>query len=430
MYYLRKFIHLLEYYYPLSFFGTLLIAIAIYLAGHAIGNSNVYALLIAVPLLFFILTEIIFIRLWSFRQNESELVWESTQMLTSRISNSELRLQLNATNPPYFFRYHLALHGKLNSGRNAQFYYHQEAASSSNGALYLPLYFPLSGILHLKSKLIIRDILGLSRTRVGTHQERILKIRPHLLEGKILWPNYSNKRLETHQSRLQSEDEKYYMREYIPGDRIKDINWKTSLRIGEVVTRYSPQSPKEQQLLHIELHNINIHKHDSPLALMQLEAVKSWLLSFITQIKRNNSNYQFLIESAHTSDLLTELQEIINFSEVLAGIKYVSPQQWHPPQNPQMPNNKSSDKVIFTTAFNSNQKNIANNEIVKTHVFQVTSAQRNDKKALQFNLLPLDYPLPWVGIKMLLGLLYSKSTFTPNVTNNLRHPLAIRFHLF
>jgi uncharacterized protein (DUF58 family) len=42
-----------------------------------------------------------------------------------------------------------------------------------------------------------------------------------------------------------SDQEKYFMREYIPGDRLKDINWKSSIKLNELITRISPSSPED-----------------------------------------------------------------------------------------------------------------------------------------------------------------------------------------
>ena len=441
----KLFLRTIEYYYPWSFLGTLCFGVALYLAGYALSSSNLYALLIAVPLLFFMLAQLLFIRLWLLRQGEAELIWDGTQQLTAQTPTSELRLQLSAANPPYFFRYHFAITAQLKCSRRSRFYYREEAASSANGNIRLPLYFPLCGTLNLKSKLLIRDILGFTRIRLAVSQERNFVVRPPLLEGLNIAPHYSSKRLENNQNRFQADEEKFYMREYVAGDRLKDINWKSSLRLGEMITRYASQSPKEQKLVHIEFRNVNAQKNDSLLALMHLNALKSWLLTFLTQMHRNNADHQFLVESAQTSNLLHDAQDVSNFADILAPIEYVSTQQWLASQTQAQ---KSNAKIIFTTSFAANLASRSGIDAAgqdgASYIFQIVTAHRKDKKARRQSLLPLAYTsLPWPNLHVFQSLLQpqqflmqgtlqrlTKLTQKQASANAKRQELALRFAMF
>ena len=386
----------IEYYYPLSLIGSLSFFTAIYLAGYAYSFSNFYALLLAVPTLLFITIQITFIRLWALRQAEVEIVWESNYKLTARIEESELILKLGVSSVPYFFRYHILLHATLKAGKDAKFYYIREAASSAAGEVRMGLYFPLCGDFSIKARLLVRDILGLGRTRLGPIQYRNFKVRPPVLTEHSPLPRHTAASLESRQNQRQAEEDKYYMREYIPGDRLKDINWKASLKIGELITRISPQSPEKSSLLFVELRNLSYTDKESPLSLIHLNILKSWLLSFVLQMRRENPKYRFFLASAEREDMLSSDSDIEGLALSLADLSFVQQNHWTSKGPPVL------EKFIFTTSFDPSLKTISQ-EGVKCHVFQLlpplpkSRRQASVKKASLplFRLLPLEYAIPW-----------------------------------
>ena len=376
---------------------------AIYLAGYAYSFSNFYALLIAIPLLFSITIQVVFIRLWALRQREVEVIWDSNHNLRARSAESELSLKLSASAVPYFFRYHLLIHAILKVGKEANFYYFQEFASSAAGEVRAGLYFPLCGSLSIKTRLLVRDILGLSRTRLGPRQQRKFKVRPPTLTDRSSLPRHSAASMESRQHQKQAEEDKYYMREYIPGDRLKDVNWKASLRVGELITRISPQSPEQSPLLYVELRNLSYTDRDTPLSLLHLNILKSWLYSFVLQMRSENPKYRFLFASAEREDMLDTDSDIENFALSLADLPYVQKSHWTV-RGPAV-----LEKFIFTSSFDPSLKMIAQ-ERAKCHVFQVVSGKglkgfrkpRDSKNSGAsetplFRLLPLEYAVPWPG---------------------------------
>ena len=384
----------IEYYYPLSSLGTVSFGAAVYLAGYAYSSSNLYALLVAVPVLFFITAQVAFIRLWALRQREVEVVWDPNYNLTARLKESELSLKLSAAAVPYFFRYHLTLHAVLKAAKEANFYYFQEAASSAAGEVRVGMYFPLCGSLAIKARLLVRDILGLSRTRLGPVQQRKFKVRPPILTDRPSLPRHSAASLESRQHQRQAEEDKYYMREYIPGDRLKDINWKASLKVGELITRISPQSPEQSPLLYVEFRNLSYTDRDTPLALLHLNILKSWLFSFILQMRRENPKYRFLLASAEREDMLSSDKDIEDFALLLAELHFVQKSRWTA-RGPAV-----LEKFIFTSSFDPSLKTLAQ-ERAKCHIFQVVSGKGSKRSkeagAPLFRLLPLEYAVPWPG---------------------------------
>ena len=396
---LGSFMRFIEYYYPLSFLGSFSFFVCIYLAGRAVGTGNLYALLISVPGLFFIIGQVVFIRLWCFRLRDTELVFGANQKLAARTLKNNLVGKLSSSPPPYFFRYHFLLHGTLRAGKRARFYYARELSSSTGGEFNMDMYFPLCGVFSVKVRILCRDILGFSRTRIDAVLHREFCVHPPALEKRPLFPRSQSTSLETRQRKSQAEEEKYYMREYIPGDRLKDINWKSSLRVGEMITRIASQSPEKNPLLSIELRNLTYLESDTLRPLLHFNFLKSWLFSFLLEVKRESPQYSFFVSSAETEHSLETDMDIDNFASVLAKLEYVQGTRWR---------SKSEgppvlEKFIFTTAFDPSLKGLKGlNETMdgsanktKYHIFQVLAGKGKESSLVR--LLPLEYSVPWPG---------------------------------
>ncbi len=373
----KFYISIIFFYYPLTFLGTLTLIFSLALLGYSFSTSNLYALLISIFVLSSQTALILFTRFWYLRQSEVEITWDSGLKLVSRSEDAHLQIKINASTPPYFFRYHAVLFAKLIVGRAASLYYFMEASSSAAGEVHLQFYLPLSGTLEIKNEIVLKDILGLTRTRIGKEQRRSFPIRVPLLEEKIFLPRFSANTLESQKRQRQSEEEKYYMREYIPGDRIKDINWKSSLRIGDLVTRIAPQSPEQSPLICIEFRNISMTLNDSYKSLLHLNILKSWLYSFIVHLRRSESRYKFFVQTAQTEFVLNTEQDIENFASILGGLQYVSKKSWVD-KSPSV-----LEKFIFTTMFDPTLRDLKQSlsqNLMKTNIFQVVS-----RKAIQAN---------------------------------------------
>ena len=91
------------------------------------------------------------------------------------------------------------------------------------------------------------------------------------------------------------------MREYVPGDRMKDINWKATSRLGELITRISPLTQEQTQLLHVVLRRYRRRGGETMTALLHLDFVKSWLLTFLRVVKQQHPEFTFLVDTGGES---------------------------------------------------------------------------------------------------------------------------------
>jgi len=133
--------------------------------------------------------------------------------------------------------------------------------------------------------------------------------------------------LEEHSRPRSSEEDKYYMREYLPGDRFRDINWKVSGRLAELITRISPITQERTTLLPVHVRNLKAAAAgrgdaDGPHAVAHLNVLKSWLLAFLRTVKQEHPQMQFRLLTAQSTWLLQSGEDIEAFAAELAGLDY------------------------------------------------------------------------------------------------------------
>ena len=106
---------------------------------------------------------------------------------------------------------------------------------------------------------------------------------------------------DTTQRARTSDEEQYFMREYMPGDRMKDINWKATSRLGELITRISPITQEQTQELHVVLRRYRRRGGETLTAVLHLDFIKSWLLTFLRVVKQHHPEYVFVVDSGGES---------------------------------------------------------------------------------------------------------------------------------
>ncbi len=317
-------------YYPLTVTGSLLLAAAFYLLYTAANGGNPFALLFSVISLVVILMLALDGRLQALRSGKLHILWDSAAPLYARMSGIEQRLFTGELSVHYFYRLHFSLRGYLDAGRSSRLYLYAEAASNTGGEIHLPLYFPVCGALHVRGQLFIRDVFGLTKTRLSGPQIRTLSVRPPFFSERSPMKLHSIFSSDTARKKQSSEDEKYYMREYIPGDRLKDINWKASIRVSELITKISPISQEESQLLNVAFRHFTQPGKDTVVSIMHLNYAKSWLLSFINAVKKEHPDYRFRIQTGAGVFFIETEQDMEKFAQTVSVLPFMSePASFH-----------------------------------------------------------------------------------------------------
>lgn len=378
----------LDRYFPFTVTGALLFIVAVYLTGVGFGANNLYAFALGSLSVLLLIVLAFDARLQAFRLSRLEPVWESSGAIYARLDDVSQAVHLGEARPHYFYRFHFRITGRLHAGRDADLPVDEEAASSRPGALLMPLYFPMSGRAVVRGRLYIKDVFGLSRAGAGLAQERSFHVRPPILPNRTSIQLRNTATFESTRKSHQADEEKYYMREYQAGDRLKDINWKASFRINELITRISPRSPEESKLLHVEFRNYSPGDRDSPAALMHLNYIKSWLYSFLLTLRREKPEYQFRVVTSKEIYLIDDDGDLDRLWHDLSALDFATQ-----PQHPPVPG--AAEKFIFTTAFDPSLDQALTPGAL-CHVFRTIPAN-GKAKAREVRCLPLERWIGWPG---------------------------------
>ena len=333
-------------------------------------------------------------RFQAFRFGRTGISWDSSRPLYARYDNVTQKISVGDVKPHYFFRLHFVLRGELSAGRDAPIAVRLEGASSRGGEILVPLYFPVCGRLDIRGRLLIRDVFGLVRARVGEEEARSLRVLAPIFPDKPRIEFRSLAKPESSRRRQNADEEKYYMREYIPGDRLKDINWKASMRLSELITRISPLSFEESRMLHVDFRHFNPNPSDTARSILHLNYVKSWMLSFLYRIKQDHAEYNFAVQTSDDLFELESIEDIDRFAGVLSTLSF------RPDTSSALGDRvPGRERFIFTTAYDAGLSAfLAAHPGCHFHIFRTVFGPRYKSRLVRFfdTEQPLSLPGAWV----------------------------------
>ena len=356
----------------------MLFAVSVVLIGTAFAAGNQYSFVLS-ALLFIILAVLaILSRTQALRLKSAEIEWDTTAPLFARQREETHRVSIKGFKSLPFFRVHFILHGRLQAGRNASLHYHREIPGPGE-VIHTSVRFPVSGVFHARGALAVKDIFGLTRGALPPRFERSIVVRPAPLSDREQ-PRVEAQKGDENKSRLKSSDvERYFMREYIPGDRHRDINWKASSRFSELFTRISPVTQEKTKIITVHFRPYTSMKLDSLRSVFFLDQCKSALLYFLRAVKQEHTDYQFSVYVGNDLRELNTEEDIDVFSAEIATTHYrnpvgeeiTSPDDLHP-----------GDLFVFTTAYDTGLSGFLNGLIpgARVRVYRAAIPQRGEKK--------------------------------------------------
>ncbi len=310
----------IAFYYPFTLPGTLLFFTALYLIGKAFATQNPYGFLLSVVALAALAIFAGISRAQASRFRNTPVEWESTIPLYAASPGLEHFIYLENIRALPFFRIHFTLTGKMQVGRGASMYPHREVSSRGGERVGIPLHFPLCGVFEARGRFTVQDAFGLTRARFGDTLERTITVRPALLQERVFPTVEALDGMEEKSKFKQSDIERYFMREYIPGDRIRDINWKASSRFSELVTRISPVTQEKTRILSIFFRPVRKKSRETATSVAHLNYIKSWLLLFLKTVKQVHPEYQFNLIVGSESTFLETEEDIDQFGLDLSSL--------------------------------------------------------------------------------------------------------------
>jgi hypothetical protein len=312
------------FYYPFTLAGTLLLAAAAYLLGRGLAQDNPYGVLLALLALLVLAVLSVAGRLQArgLRVRQPHWHWDASIPMYARRAGLQQALITDRVRILPFFRAHFGIRGNLKVGRNAGLRFSREISFTQGTRHPIRLYFPLCGLFSGSGRFSVQDIFGLTRSRFGGQPRRTLPVQPaSFTQGDVPIVQPAVGFEETSRKR-SSDEEKYYMREYLPGDRFRDINWKVSSRLAELITRISPVTQEKTTILPVYLRNFSSSERENLESIMHLNVMKSWLLAFLRAMKQEYPEMQFQVASGSGNWLLASDEDIDRFSRELAGLFY------------------------------------------------------------------------------------------------------------
>jgi hypothetical protein len=313
---------------PLTVPGTVLAAVSLGMLSGSVRSGNPYGYTLAAVLLGSLIVLCLGGAIQAGHSGNARIQWDSGGSVRAGPGPAGQRITVRGVRLLPFYRLHFRIAGPVTVGRGALLYVSGEASSyvtgkapSSDGyELAVALSLPFCGELRARGRCRVRDIFGLTGVRLGRELERTILVQPGPFSGGRAPRLEADGGFEEDTRRKASEEERYYMREYLPGDRFRDINWKASSRLARLITRISPYTQEKTRLLQVELRHFRDDRPETVESLVHLNVLKSWLLFFLREAKRDNPHYHFLVETGRGAFLLETGEDIDRFSLELSRL--------------------------------------------------------------------------------------------------------------
>ncbi len=338
-------------YYPFTVAGTIVFAIGVVFVarGGALGDvyrTSLGILAIGLPMLLAVVG-----RSQAGRFSEVEASWRASRdtqaTMTAPDRCGHVEINARGIQPWFFYRLLARLSGPLRVGSHTSFHFHEELATAHAEVVRVPLPFPLPGKARLTCRLEIRDIFGMTRAALGPATTGEVVTPAAMPRAPQLTRIVTETGGEESTRVRNPEEERYYMREYIPGDRLRDINWKASSRIRELFARVSPETQEQSRTLTIYLRNFADPQERSVEALSHGAYISGWLIAFLRTLLREESDVTLRVITARGTFTCTDEEAVDRLSWELADL-------WLDPEPVGLTVDPTAHQVIvFSTPFDT-----------------------------------------------------------------------------
>jgi len=237
---------------------------------------------------------------------------------------SDLQFQTKITglnaSVPLFFRQHFYIRGRFLCTKKGCHVSVETSVPRSETSAHIILDFPMSGLFLGDGYCRLRDIFGFFSFPCGLPQHRTVNIRCAPCFGKKTHIN-AQTGAEDQRNKPAADIERYYMREYTPGDRFRDINWKSSEKIDTLITRISTDN--QEKVSRLEIHFRNYGPVDASLhAFWLLDRSKARLSYFLRSLMEQSNSFIFDVRAAGKNWEIKDNNDLGLFFEDLACLAF------------------------------------------------------------------------------------------------------------
>jgi hypothetical protein len=305
--------------------GFAVLAVALIVLFRSLLSRNSYEILIGMAALLLVLVLGIF-GAWKAKKLESvEPGWKPLYPATAD-AGEETPVTGMGTSLPLFFRLHFIVRGRFSpcgSGRG-RYMLAETSAPRGEDTAWLKFDFPMSGVFKGEGFCRLRDIFGFFSFPCGIVQRRTVYVRSAPCSKKDYYLN-AQSGAEDRRNKNTTDEERYYMREYTPGDRLRDINWKSSERIDTLITRISPDNQEKVSRIEVYFRNYGATDNRSIQALWLLDRAKARLARFLRSAKEEQPAYIFSVRTSGGIREIEDQDDLEEFLDELAGIPFSPP---------------------------------------------------------------------------------------------------------
>ena len=359
-----------------TLFGGAVLLLALIILVRSLITRNAYEIVLACGILLLMLILGI-TGVWKSRKyNEMKPGWKPPVPMTA-CAGDETYITGLEVSVPLFFRLHYSIRGRffpcgckdgdnpIENKKKRKIFSNGSSVSAEtsvprgNTSAVIELDFPMSGIFYGEGNCQLRDIFGFFSFSCGQPQLKTVNVRNSPCFGKKIHIN-AQSGAEDKRSKPSADEERYYMREYTPGDRLRDINWKSSDRIDTLITRISTDNQEKINRIEVYFRNYgqvelkkraeqsNLRFEVSLEALWLLDRAKARLTYFIRSLMEQSSSFIFDVRTAQGNWEIEDMDDLDAFLEELAGLSF------SPPKNEGTAPVNMGELYIFSTALDSN----------------------------------------------------------------------------
>ena len=236
--------------YPLTLPGTAAVLTVLFFFGKGYSDSDYQGIFISA--VFFLVFLLLAAAGYFFagKSSLSDVSIKSIGDISSSSRDKNVQKIIFGERPPVFFRYSSVLKGRF-CVTGKSFPWFSRFNSDRNGLIEYSFNFSSPGLLELGTEYFIEDVFGIFRIPCAERETNSVRIVPGLPDNASVDTKDSLSSFVKNKKPDDNDYEKILMREYMRGDRSRDINWKASSKSNTLYTRIAPGNDTEIKKINI-----------------------------------------------------------------------------------------------------------------------------------------------------------------------------------
>lgn len=275
---------------PLTFGGGIFLAASLSLLAYALVKENSYFLLfsLAVLLLIALLLILGFLTTLGLEKSAEWVVAPAVP-----VAGQPNLFTIKKASLPPFVRLYATVEASAWAGRQSRIEYRAFSRASARAEGRFAFFLPFSGTLRCKTSYFVGDLFGFTAFFLSTSRtSRVIRPIPPPRPASI--PAHDEQWVEAY-GLERSDPERLYVRDYQPGDRARDINWKLAEKYGSLMIRHAAGFPEEVAEICVAGVPGQLRQAEDGWSLAHLEILKRAMARFIQKKIQEKKRYKIRV---------------------------------------------------------------------------------------------------------------------------------------